>query len=76
MTNQNFIYFLERMKPEWMSDLKFFLRSYLWRIVAWWKGYKWKELHWDYEYVSSKEKGEEKLKEYWYKEWDTLITNL
>lgn len=67
------------MKPDkWVSDLKFFLQNYLWRIVAWWKGFdKDNYVVWDYEYVSSKEKGIEKLKEYGYKEWESdLITNL
>lgn len=61
-------------KPEKeITDIQYFIKKKSWTLVAWWKGNLGNELHWDYEYVGSVEKGKEILKEYWWDGSDLFI---
>ena len=52
------------MNKPYVDNPKYFIKKKSWFLVAWWIGYKWKELHWDYEYVRSRE------------EWEKLLNDL
>ncbi len=57
-------------KPEiWMTNLKLFIKNKAWFLVAGWTANKWKELHWDYEYVRSREEWEKLLNDLKKSEW-------
>ena len=64
-------------KPEKeITDIQYFIKKKGWALVAWWKGYLGNELHWDYEYVWSIEKGKEVLKQYWWKDNDLFYLRM
>lgn len=67
------IYLLEYlgMNKPYVDNPKYFIKKKSWFLVAWWIGYKWKELHWDYEYVRNREEWEKLLNDLKKSEWTT-----
>lgn len=61
------------MNKPYVDNPKYFIKKKSWFLVAWWIGYKWKELHWDYEYVRSREEWEKLLNDLKKSEWKNNV---
>jgi len=57
------------MNKPYVDNPKYFIKKNCWFLVAWWIGYKWKELHWDYEFVRNREEWEKLLNDLKKSEW-------
>lgn len=60
---------IKLMNKPYVDNPKYFIKKKSWFLVAWWIGYKWKELHWDYEYVRNREEWEKLLNDLKKSEW-------
>ena len=61
------------MNKPYVDNPKYFIKKKSWFLVAWWIGYKWKELHWDYEYVRNREEWEKLLNDLKKSEWKNNV---
>ena len=57
-------------KPDWMTNIKLFIKHKSWFLVAGWTANKGDELHWDYEYARSREEWERILNDLKKSEWN------
>ena len=68
LLNDYLLEYLGMNKP-YVDNPKYFIKKNCWFLVAWWIGYKWKEVHWDYKYVRSREEWEKLLNDLKKSEW-------